>query len=497
MYAIGFDLGSSSVKASIVAIDNSQVIATGKFPDFEMPIQAKKLGWAEQNPEMWWQNVCTLTQTLLKENHIDSLNIKSIGIGYQMHGLVLVDKNKNVLRPSIIWCDSRASSIGEQAFHDLGSEYCLGHLLNSPGNFTASKLKWVKENEPDIFAKIHKWMLPGDYIAMKFTGEILSTSSGYSEGMFWDFKNNKPSTVLMEYYGIPSEIMPDIANTFSIQGKLTKQAAENSGLAVGTPVTYRAGDQPNNAVSLKVLQPGDVAATGGTSGVVYAVTDKLDYDAQSRVNGFVHINHTTEQNRIGQLLCINGCGILYAWMRKNIALTEMTYQKLEKEIEQIPVGCEGLLILPFGNGSERMLNDKMIGARIDNLQFNIHSRWHMFRAALEGIVFSFAYGVDILKSIGVRPSVIKVGNDNLFLSKTFSDTMANLLQCNIEMYDTTGATGAAKASMVSLGEYANIDEAIEKMKPIKITEYKSDNSQYLYTYNAWLKQLNVLINTNH
>ncbi|MFZ1525846.1 MAG: FGGY family carbohydrate kinase [Saprospiraceae bacterium] len=493
MFSIGYDIGSSSVKASIVKIDSGNVVAIGKYPESEMHMEAKNPGWAEQDPEMWWECICILTKTLLTKNNIDPQQILSIGIGYQMHGLVLVDKNHQVVRPSIIWCDSRSAQIGEQALRDLGSDYCLGHLLNSPGNFTASKLKWVKDNEPEIFDKIHKWMLPGDFVSMKFTNEINSTVSGYSEGMFWDFKNNSPANKLLVYYGIPKAIMPELVDTFSIHGRVTTTAAKKSGLVAGTPITYRAGDQPNNAMALKVLHPGDVGATGGTSGVVYAVTDKLDHDVQSRVNGFAHINHTADHNRIGQLLCINGCGILYAWMRKQVAAFGQTYQTMEEQIKSIPVGSEGLIILPFGNGSERILNDKIMGARIDNLQFNRHTQAHLFRAALEGIVFSFSYGMDILKSIGITPTTIKVGNDNLFLSDTFSTSMANLLQCNIEMYDTTGAVGAAKASTVAIGMYSNIEEAIDDMKPLKIIEYRSANNQYLDAYGQWSEQLNNLV----
>lgn len=493
MYAIGYDIGSSSVKASIVKIDSGNVIAIDKYPETEMHIEARQPGWAEQDPEMWWASVCILTKTLLADNNIDAKQILSIGIGYQMHGLVLVDKNHQVLRPSIIWCDSRASQIGENALQNLGSDYCLGHLLNSPGNFTASKLRWVKENEPELFSKVHKWMLPGDFIAMKFSGEINSTVSGYSEGMFWDFNKATTADTLINYYGIPSEVMPDLVDTFSIHSRVTSKAAELSGLVAGTPVTYRAGDQPNNAMSLKVLHPGDVAATGGTSGVVYAVTDKLNYDIQSRVNGFAHINHSAEKTRIGQLLCINGCGILYAWMRKQVAAVGQTYETMEKQVSAIPIGSDGLVILPFGNGSERILNDRMMGARIDNLQFNMHTQAHLFRAALEGIVFSFAYGMEILKSIGIHPATIKVGNDNLFLSDTFTSSLANLLQCNIEMYNTTGAVGAAKASAVAIGMYCSIDEAIADMKPLKVTEYKTDNDHYLEAFGHWSNQLQNLL----
>jgi len=494
MYAIGYDIGSSSIKASIVRMDTGQLVVTGKYPDVEMPIHAERPGWAEQDPEMWWQNVCILTRSLLKEYPISPAHIQSIGIAYQMHGLVLVDKNQKVLRPSIIWCDSRAGSLGEKAFTALGAEFCLRHLLNSPGNFTASKLRWVQENEPQLYSKIHKWMLPGDFIAMKFTGEICSTVSGYSEGILWDFKNNRPASELMDHYGISRDIMPDIVDTFSVQGKLTRKGALESGLRAGIPVCYRAGDQPNNALSLKVLHPGDVAATAGTSGVIYEITDRATFDPQSRVNGFAHVNHLPENHRIGQLLCINGCGILYAWMRQNVAPAGLNYAQMEQALQNIPVGSDGLVILPFGNGSERMFNNQMSGARIDNLQFNIHTRAHLYKAALEGIAFSFAYGMEILKTVGIKPGVIKVGNDNLFQSQTFSNTLSGLLQCNIEMYDTTGSTGAAKAGMVATGLFGSVEEAIQEMKPVQTISYHKNNSSYFQAYEVWHKKLADLIN---
>jgi len=489
MYAIGYDLGSSSIKASIVDISSGQVIASGKYPEHEMSISAPNLGWAEQNPEMWWEYTCVLTLQLLQLFPIEVSKIESIGISYQMHGLVLVDKDYKVLRPSIIWCDSRAADIGEQAFRSMGREYCLAHLLNSPGNFTASKLKWVMENEPEIYDKIYKWMLPGDFIAMKLTGEIATTISGLSEGMFWDFKNHNISQRLMDEYGFDKEKTPKIVDTFSIQGFVTEKASRECGLNVGIPVTYRAGDQPNNALSLKAFLPGDVAATGGTSGVIYGVTDSLLSDPQSRVNGFAHVNHSKNHNRIGQLLCINGCGILYAWLRRTLGKSELSYDQMENEIKNVPIGSNGLRILPFGNGSERILNDQMTGASILNLQFNVHTYAHLFRAGLEGIAFSFTYGIEILKTTGLEPKTIRVGNDNLFLSEVFSTTMANLLQCDIEMYETTGAVGAAKASMVATGVHKNIESAISDMKPIKIFKHQENNSEILEIYASWMTYL--------
>ncbi len=495
MFSIGYDIGSSSIKASLLDLDSGQVIRLVSYPDTEMEMIAAAEGWAEQDPNQWWNAVCTATKNILASTNIKAEQIKSIGIAYQMHGLVLVDENQNVLRPSIIWCDSRAVEIGNKALQEIGSDYCFGHLLNSPGNFTASKLKWVQQNEPRTYDKIHKAMLPGDFIAMKLSGEINTTVTGLSEGIFWDFKNHTLASSLLDYYKIDADLLPDIVENFSEQGKLSKKAALETGLHEGTIISYRAGDQPNNALSLNVLKPGEIAATGGTSGVVYGVSDVIKFDNQSRVNGFAHVNHSKDSTRIGQLLCINGAGSQYAWIRKQMTNSLMTYADMEAVISNIPIGANGLRIMPFGNGSERMLNNKQIGAQFNNVQFNTHTREHFYRAAIEGIAFSFVYGVKILKELGINPKRMSVGNDNLFQSPTFSNTLANLLDCSIEMIETTGATGAAKASGLGIGHYANLNEAISNNKIIKEFSPTGQNDAYGLAYENWESYLAKLITT--
>jgi len=494
VYAIGYDIGSSSIKAALVELSTGVTVKTTQHPKSEMPMIAIRPGWAEQNPEDWWTSLTIATQELFENNSELLSSVKSIGISYQMHGLVCVDKNQKVLRPSIIWCDSRAVEIGNTAMKDLGVAFCLSHLMNSPGNFTASKLRWIKQNEPETYEKIDKIMLPGDYIAMRLTGETSTTVSSLSEGILWDFKNNRVSKELLEYYEIPESFIPRINPTFSIQGKTSENILRNIGIPKGVPVSYRAGDQPNNALSLGVFQPGDVAATGGTSGVVYGISDTLAHDSFSRVNGFAHVNHTKDTIRIGQLLCINGAGSQYAWIRQQMADENLSYSEMENALSSIPVGSEGLRILPFGNGAERMINNKMTGAQINNLQFNIHKKPHFYRAALEGIAFSFVYGIQILKELGIQTSTMKVGNDNLFQSTAFATTIANLLNCDIQMIETTGAIGAAKASGIAIGQYATPEEAISTTPPIK-TYYPENgsNKQYKDFYGEWLKDLKKLI----
>jgi len=493
MYLLGYDIGSSSIKAALVDAQTGKAIAITQSPKTEMGMIAHQTGWAEQEPEEWWRHVCSATKELLNTNNVNKSSIKAIGISYQMHGLVIIDKNQKALRPSIIWCDSRAVSIGNEAFKTLGEKGCLSQLLNSPGNFTASKLAWVAQKEPRLFEKVDKMLLPGDYIAMKLTGEASTTVSGLSEGVFWDFKENQVSQKLMNHYGFDNSIIPTVNDTLSIQGKLTKAAAEECGLLSGIPVTYRAGDQPNNALSLGVLDTNEVAATGGTSGVIYAVVGQPTYDLQSRVNSFAHVNHKASDPRIGVLLCINGTGIQYSWIRQNAATDGLDYPDLESLAASVSIGSDGLSMLPFGNGAERMLGNKNIGAHLHNLQFNIHKRKHLYRAALEGIAFSFYYGFQILNEMGLKVSSMKVGNDNLFQSKIFSETVSTLLNSEINVIDTTGAVGAAQASGVAVGIYSDLKEATRQQTIVKRYEPNQHKEAYLEAYDNWnLALKNVL-----
>lgn len=491
MYTIGYDIGSSSIKAALVHSLTGKSIAVVTQPKKEMEMTAVKNGWAEQDPDLWWDHVCAATKLLLSDKQVDPETVTGIGISYQMHGLVIVDTNGKPIRDSIIWCDSRAVDIGRHAYDSLGNERCAEHLLNSPGNFTASKLKWVKENEPDNYNRIYKFMLPGDYIAFKFSGLINTTVSGLSEGIFWDFKNNGIAGWLMNHYGLDAQHLPDIKDTFSEQCRVSEQGAKASGLAKGTPVLYRAGDQPNNALSLNVFQPGEVAATGGTSGVVYAITDNLSVAESSRVNNFAHVNYTTSIPRIGKLLCINGAGIQYRWLLNNLKVD--SYEQMNDLAETIPIGSDGVTILPFGNGAERMLNNKELGTRISHLNLNNHTKAHLCRAALEGIAFSFAYGMEIMKADGIQARVIRAGNDNLFRAAIFSNTIATLLGQDIEIYNTTGAIGAARACQLHNGNFKAFGKQIMDNDYIMGYTPSTERSPYEEAYINWKKELERIL----
>ncbi len=490
MFLLGYDIGSSSVKASLVNAITGKCVASAFYPKTEAAIIAVHPGWAEQEPESWWESLKLSTQSVLQQSGVNPGEIRAIGISYQMHGLVCVDKQQHVLRPAIIWCDSRAVPYGQKAFETLGEEKCLSHLLNSPGNFTASKLAWIKENEPAIYERIDKIMLPGDYIAMKLSGEICTTVSGLSEGIFWDFKENRVADFLMRYYGFDESLLADIRPTFSEQGRVHAAAAAELGLKEGTPVTYRAGDQPNNALSLNVFNPGEIASTAGTSGVVYGVNGEVNYDPQSRVNTFAHVNHSAAQTRLGVLLCINGTGILNSWVKRNIAPEGMSYNEMNVLASKAPVGSAGLSILPFGNGAERMLSNKEIGCSIRGLDFNTHSKQHMVRAAQEGIVFSFKYGIDIMEQMGIPVKRIHAGHANMFLSSIFRDTLASVTGAVIELYDTDGSVGAAKGAGIGAGIYKDNNEAFATLEKLDVIEpHIAQKQAYLEAYNRWKYRL--------
>lgn len=486
MYLLGYDIGSSSVKACLVNADTGKIVASDFFPKEEMKITAVKSGWAEQDPADWWTNLKLAHQSVMQKAGAKGEDIQAIGITWQMHGLVLVDKNKNVLRPSIIWCDSRAVPYGEKAFKAIGEEKCLSHLLNSPGNFTASKLAWVKENEPHIYEKIDKLMLPGDYIGMKLTNDIVVTIEGMSEGIFWDFKTNTLSEDVLNYYGIPKSFFPEIKPIFGVQGYVSAEAATELGLKEGTPVSYRAGDQPNNALSLNVFEPGEIASTAGTSGVVYGVLDQLNYDKLSRVNTFAHVNYTPEQTRLGVLLCINGTGILNSWLKRNLAVEGLSYSDMNDLAAQSPIGAKGVSIIPFGNGAERVLENQDVNCSIHGINFNIHDKRDILRAAQEGIVFSYEYGMEIMREMSMNISTVKAGYANMFLSPVFSQTLASVSDVTIELYNTDGAAGAAKGAGIGIGLYSTPQEAFASLEKLAVIEPEKDKKdQYREAYQQW------------
>ena len=489
---LGYDVGSSSIKASLLDAESGRTVASAQSPDQEMKIEAPHAGWAEQHPELWWRHVIAATKRLLRTAKLREPEIQAIGISYQMHGLVMLGKTHEVLSPAIIWCDSRAVDTGSRAAAALGEKFCLTHLLNTPGNFTASKLRWVKDNLPDVFRNVHRIMLPGDYVAFRMTGQACTTVSGLSEGILWDFSEGRVARELLKYHGIDESVLPEIVPTFGAQGVLGKKGAAELGLPPGIPVAYRAGDQPNNALSLNVLNAGDVAATAGTSGVVYGVTTENVADAKGRVNTFAHVNYSVRRPVNGVLLCINGTGIQYSWVKKQLGGNRRSYAEMNRMAGQVAIGAEGVLCFPFGNGAERVLENLDVGGGFSGINFNIHEERHLIRAAQEGIAFAFCYGLEVLNSMGIDVSIVRAGDSNLFQSGVFRDAFVNACNLNLEIYNTDGSQGAARGAGIGIGLYSD-KEAFRGLKVVKKTAPDAGRvDQYGEIYRVWKKGLSEL-----
>lgn len=491
-YLLGLDVGSSFVKASLVDADSGVAAASASAPATEMVIASPQPGWAEQRPEDWWANAVSATRRAMRDANAAPDSVQAIGVSYQMHGLVLVDQARRVLRPAIIWCDSRAVGIGEWAFEAIGPLSCLARFLNSPGNFTASKLKWVKEHEPDVYAAIDKAMLPGDYLAMRLTGEIVTTRTGLSEAILWDYLDGDLAREVLAVYGIEERVLPALVPTLGLQGRVTAAAAEDLGLCAGIPVAYRAGDQPNNAFSLRVLEPGEVAATAGTSGVVYGVNDKAAWDQQSRVNTFLHVNHSAEAPRYGVLLCVNGTGALYSWLKRLLGgdAAGVSYEQMNREAAATDIGAEGLLVLPYGNGAERTLSNREPGAAVHGLSLVRHGRGHVCRAAQEGIAFALRYGLEIMRQMGVSVRSVRAGRANLFLSPVFAQAFADVAGAQVELYETDGAQGAARAAGLGAGIFNGVEEAFAGLRAVERIEPDPERAErYAEIYARWVQLL--------
>ncbi len=458
MYSLGIDVGSSSIKVSLLDIEKGICVTSSTNPKVEMPISAPEKGFAEQDPEMWWKYIREGVEDI--GARCDLKQLVSIGISYQMHGLVALGQDGKPVRDAIIWCDSRAVSTGAEALQAIGYERCMTHLLNSPG----------------------------DYVAYRLTGETTTTATGMSEGILWDFVDKRRAHFVADYFGIESDKFCPVVQAIGVQGVTTPAIEQELGIPAGTPVSYRAGDQPNNAFSLDVLEPGEIAATGGTSGVVYGVTDVPKADPQSRVNTFLHVT-PSEEARLGVLLCINGTGIMNSWARRNIS-PELSYPEMNALASTAPVGADGLLVLPFGNGAERVLANRSTGARMIGIDLVRHSKAHILRAIQEGISFSFRYGIDIMKDLGLKPDVIRAGKANMFLSPLFRSTLATLCDARIELFDTDGALGAARGAALGAGIYKTTEEAFANLERLDVIEPEAEWKQSLEAaYNRWKQEV--------
>lgn len=449
MYTLGLDIGSSSVKACLYDARSFRIVGTSTSPSHEMPITAPEPGWAEQDPEVWWHHTIVACDDLRARHPAAWATVKAIGIGYQMHGLVTLDAGDKPVRPAIIWCDSRAVETGNSITGLIGRQRLLDSNLNTPGNFTVSKMVWMMQNEPDNWSKVAIGMLPGDYIAYRLSGDKTTSKSGLSEMILWNFLTNEIDTLILNNYPSIRAILPKIVPNIGVATSISMESAEMLGLQDDVVLSYRSGDQPNNAFGLGVTEPGSVGINAGTSGVVYAVTDKPVVDVAETFNPFLHVNNNESQKRIGLLLCLNGCGIMNAQIRR---LTKASsYEMMNEKADDVPLGSDGLQIFPFGNGAERMFGNRNLGASIHGWDLVRHNDAHFFSASLEGIAATLSYGIDHMRSLGVNINKIHAGRANLFLSPLFCELIAAIARVDVYLFESDGASAAAKGAAYGAG----------------------------------------------
>jgi xylulokinase len=486
-YLLGIDIGTSAIKASLLDPSTGLAAADSPVPDAEIPRYAPAPGWCEQAPEDWWE---ATRQAVLALPQQMRAQVAGIGIAYQMHGLVLLNETGRPVRPSIIWSDARATACGDRLYSEIG-EASFAALLNRPGNFTASKLRWVKENEPENLSRVWKVMLPGDYVAYRLTGSATTTSTGLSEMIAWDFSRETIYEPIWAAAGASPDALPTLVPIFGRQCEVSASIAADLGIPAGTPVCYRAGDQPNNALSLNVLEPGEMAATAGTSGVLYGVASQVRHDPRERVNTFLHVNHRPEAPRLGTLLCVNGAGGFYSWVRKTYQVA--SFQALNELAEASAIGARGLVALPYGNGGERSLGNRAPGASLYGIDVNRHGLNDVSRAAQEGVLFALRYGADALAELGATTNLIRAGCSNMFKSELFCQSFATVMNADLELLETDGALGAARGAGIGAGLFGSFPEAFAGLRRL-ITYHPrvEDQAAYAEAYDAWKAKLAAL-----
>ena len=493
-YLLGFDVGSSSVKASLVNADSGKCVATAFFPEKEAPIMAVKAGWAEQDPQMWWDNAKLSLKKIMVEAGATAEEIKAIGISYQMHGLVCVDKNLKALRPSIIWCDSRAVPYGEKAFKDLGADQCLSHLLNSPGNFTAAKLAWVKENEPENFKKIKKIMLPKDYLAYKLSGTFCTDYSDASGMLLLDVKNRKWSKEMCDICGITEDMLPKLFDSFEKVGELKHDLAAELGLRDGVVIAAGAGDNAAAAVGTGTVGNNKCNISLGTSGTIFMSSDSFAVDSNNALHSFDHADG--HFHLMGCMLSAASCN---KWWMDEILKTK-DYADEQKGIDKL--GENHVFFLPYLMGERSPWNNPNARATFTGITMDT-TREDMTQAVLEGVAFATRDMYEVAKSIGVAPKRTMICGGGA-KSPLWRRMIANILNVEVDVpsCEEGPGMGGAMLAMVACGAYKSVEEAAaaivkvdktEKPDPELVAKYEARYQQFKTIYPALAETFDKII----
>lgn len=477
-YVIGVDLGTSGTK-TVLFDEIGNVIASHTV---EYPLYQEKNGWAEQDPLDWYNATITTIKTVLDKSNIDSAEIKGIGLSGQMHGLVMLDKDFNVLRKSIIWCDQRTGKECEEITEIVGAEKVIEITANPVlTGFTASKIRWVMKNEPDIFEKCRYILLPKDYVRLMLTGELATEVSDASGMQLLDVPNRKWSKTMLDALNISEDMLGKVYESPEVTGEITQKVADITGLKKGTIMVGGAGDNAAASVGTGVVEDGKAFTTIGTSGVVYAHTSKVTIDPKGRVHTFCcavpncwHVMGVTQ-----------GAGLSLKWFRDNFCTSEKETAKLmgvdeyylmDKEAEKIPVGADRLLYLPYLMGERTPHLDPNARGMFFGLSA-IHGKSHMLRAVLEGVAYSLRDCVEVFKEMNINVNdMMACGGGGT--SPLWRQMLADLYACDVKTVASKEgpALGVGILALTGSGVYSSVQEACANIiKTDKVQAPINDN----------------------
>ncbi len=452
-YSLGIDVGTTSSRALLI---DARGGVRGSFSAPHQEMQMARPLWAEQHPDDWWSATQIAIQGVVRASAVDAKSIVSIGLTGQMHGLVLLDSADKVIRPALIWCDQRSQQQVDFIVGKLGAAAILKATANPMlTGWTLPKLLWIRDYEPEQFARVRKVLLPKDYIRFKLTGEFATDVSDASGTGMFDVVHRRWSEAVVSGLNLDPSILPTAVESSTVTGKVTATAAQITGLSEGTPVVGGAGDQAASAIGNGIVTPGTMSCTLGTSGVVFAYLDKPAYDPQGRVHTFCH----ALPNVWHVMGVTQGAGLSLQWFRNRFA-PQAQYDDLTAEAALAPAGSHGLFWLPYLMGERTPHLDALARACWIGLTAK-HSRADLTRSVLEGVSYSLNDGLQIIRGLGADPAVIRLsggGARSPFWHQLFADIF-NVYVAVLETQEGS-AYGAALLALGGTGEYGSVRELV-------------------------------------
>lgn len=451
-YLLGIDVSTTSSKAVLID-ERGLVIATASSPH---TLQTPKPLWSEQDPAEWWEAVRASLKAALAKAGLTGEQISAIGLTGQMHGLVLLDESGKILRPAILWNDQRTQSQCDEIHERVGRERFIRITGNValPG-FTAPKILWVKENEPEVFAAARHILLPKDYIRLRLTGEYAIDKADGAGTVLFDLKARDWSPEVLETLGIDQAWMPRTFEGPECTGRLTAEAASATGLKEGTPVAAGGGDQAAQAVGVGAVEPGIIGLTVGTSGVVFATTPAALIEPEGRLHSFCHAVPGM-WHFMGVMLSAAGS---LQWYRDALAV-DMTFDDLLQEAASAPAGSEGLLFLPYLSGERTPYPDPLARGAFVGLTLR-HKRAHMTRALLEGVAFGLRDSFMLIRNAGLGEVTQVRASGGGTKGALWRQILASILEAELVTVNTSegAAFGAALLAGVGAGFWPDVPTA--------------------------------------